>query len=117
LKNTWLFPVIQSLHVVGVGLFVGLISLRDWKATRGVAQATRSMNAALLVTGFALFAADSTRYLSNSAFLLKLALVAAALLFEYLIRPRWETRVSAILSLTLWSAVVISSRLIEDFDK
>jgi len=73
--------------------------------------------ALLLLTGLALFFADSTRYLSNSAFLLKLPLTVTALLFEYLIRPRWQTRGAAVVSLTLWSSVVVASRLIEDFDK
>jgi hypothetical protein len=103
-------------------MFVGLIAMRDWCMIASCARPSkpaleRSGLAILLITGLLLFRADSTRYVSNSAFLLKIALTAVGLLFEYLVRPKWQTRGAAAASLTLWSAVVVASRLVADFDK
>jgi hypothetical protein len=120
LKNTWLFPVVQSLHVVGLALFAGTVALSDYSVLRGrPAQAalllTNTGLGLILATGIALFAADAARYLGNPAFLIKLGLVAAGLLFHFLGRRSGKT--GAAFSLALWTAVVVSSRLVEDFDK
>jgi hypothetical protein len=114
LKNSWLFPAIQSLHVVGLALFAGTLAMRDSNLKSRV---TSSGLALLLSTGLVLFFADSARYVANSAFLLKLILVASGLLFEYLLRSKWRSRAAAAVSVALWSAVVIASRLVADFDK
>ena len=119
MKNTWLFPVVQSLHVVGLGLMVGTIALGDWRVLRREpGEAPRRWiywGLALMgVTGAAMFFADSARYLSNPAFDLKIALVVVGVVYQLLRRPsRW----GACASLTLWTAVVLTSRLVEDFDK
>jgi hypothetical protein len=120
LKNTWLFPVVQSLHVVGLALFVGTVALSDFavlrrRSGRFVDAWTYWGLALMLVTGAALFGADAGRYLANSAFRLKMGLVAAGLVFHFF--GRRASRSGAAVSLALWTAVVVSSRLIEDFDK
>ena len=120
MKNTWLFPVVQSLHVLGLALFAGSIALDDYAVLRGrsgyAAFAwTNAGLALMLATGFALFAADAARYLTNPAFLTKVGLVAAGLLFHFL--GRRSSKAGAAFSLTLWTAVVVTSRLVEDFDK
>ncbi len=69
----------------------------------------------MLVTGIALFWADAGRYLVNPAFQLKMGLVAAGLVFHFF--GRRSSRSGAAISLALWTAVVVCSRLIEDFDK
>jgi hypothetical protein len=120
LKNTWLFPVVQSLHVVGLALFVGSVALEDYSVLRGRSgQAagawTNAGLALMLATGIALFGADAVRYMGNPAFLIKMGLVVAGLLL-YFLGPR-SSRMGAAFSLALWTAVVVSSRLVEDFDK
>ena len=121
MKNTWLFPVVQSLHVVGLALFVGAMALADYAVLRR--RPARELEgwtywglALLLFTGVALFWADATRYLSNSAFRLKTGLMLAGLAFYFFGRLR-SSRMGAVFSLAIWTAVVVSSRLIEDFDK
>jgi hypothetical protein len=120
LKNTWLFPVVQSLHVVGLAIFAGTVALADYSVFRGrPAQTavvwTNAGLALMLATGMALFGADAARYRTNPAFLLKMGLVVLGLLFHFL--GRRSSRVGAVISLALWTVVVVSSRLVEDFDK
>lgn len=120
MKNTWLFPVIQSLHVVGLALFAGTVALADYavlrhRPGRPVDGWTNWGLALMLATGTALFWADAGRYLTNSAFRIKIGLVVAALAFHFF--GRRSSRMGAVCSLALWTAVVVASRLIEDFDK
>jgi hypothetical protein len=125
LKNTWLFPVVQSLHVVGLAMFAGTVALADYSVLRGRAAQpavvwTNTGLALMLATGFALFGADAARYMTNPAFLLKMGLVVVGLLFHFLGRRSsrgLSSRIRSALSLALWTAVVVSSRLVEDFDK
>jgi len=112
--------VVQSLHVVGLALFVGTVALADYSVLRR--ESARALDAwtywglaLMLATGIALFGADASRYLANPAFQLKMGLVVAGLAFHF-VGPR-SSRAGAAFSLALWTAVVFSSRLIEDFDK
>ncbi len=110
--------MVQSLHVVGLGWFVGLIAVREWRLLRGTMEAVRGANPALLLlTGVALFFADAARYSTNPAFLVKMGLSVVGLTYEYALRQKWQARGAAITSLVLWSLVVVASRLVEDFDK
>ncbi len=119
MKNTWLFPLVQSLHVVGLGLLVGTIALNDYRVLRGKPEehlGRWSISGLLLMiaTGIAMFWSDAARYLSNPAFQLKMVLVVAGIAFQFLRKPsRW----ASIASLTLWTSAVVASRLVEDFDK
>lgn len=106
--------------MVGLALFVGTVALGDYSALRGRAGGNADKwtywgLGLMLGTGAALFGADAGRYLSNPAFQLKMALVAIGLVFHFF--GRRASRGGAAVSLALWTAVVVSSRLIEDFDK
>jgi hypothetical protein len=139
IKQSWLFPVIQSIHILGLTVLVGTIALVDLRllgigmrrhTVAGLASSMASWTAAglltVLVTGPLLFGADIVRYLHNPAFLLKMALLAAALaghftLHRSAVRKDVTTvparqKAVAILSLILWSAVVLAGRAIADFD-
>jgi hypothetical protein len=101
-------------------LFVGAVALGDYAVLRR--RPARSQDpwtywglALMLATGAALFWADAGRYLANPAFRLKIGLMAAGLVFHFF--GRRSSRTGAAFSLALWTAVVVSSRLIEDFDK
>ena len=119
MKNTLLFPAVQALHVVGLGLMVGTIALNDWRVLQGkpeehLGRWSVSGFALMAITGIALFLADTTRYLSNAAFGWKMALIAVGVVFQFVRRP---SRLTSCVSLTLWSAAVVASTLIADFDK
>lgn len=139
-ESEWIFPSLESAHVIAVALVVGSIAILDLRLL-GVASRGRSAaelaEAALPLTwtgfvfavasGVLMFAAKPTSYLGNPFFLIKLALLAAAglnmLMFHGLIErqlhaagplapPPAAVRVSAALSLSLWVAVVAFGRWI-----
>jgi hypothetical protein len=125
-KNSWLFPALQSLHVAGLALLVGTIVLLDlrllgWilrqqtvsEVSTQVQPWIRRGLATMLITGPILFAADSARYLHNPAFLIKMAILTLALVCQFALR---RGRLTAAISLVLWTCVVLAGRAIADFD-
>jgi hypothetical protein len=98
LENTWLFPALEALHLVGMAWYVGAIMLAQKPQRAGLWL--------MLATGVLMFVAGYQRYPSNPAFLVKLALLAALLFVR---RPRW-------LVLSLWVAAILASRAVIDFD-
>ncbi len=88
LKNSWLFPVIQSVHLAGIALLVGTIVLVDLRLlgyalgrysiseiSHRFARWTRAGLAIMLTTDPVLFVSDVTRYSRNPAFLFKIAVL------------------------------------------
>jgi len=131
LKDSFLFPAIQSIHLTGIALLVGSIILVDMRVLgyalrrRSVAEISRSLSpwiwvglAIMLATGPLLFGADVVRYSRNPAFLVKMVTLLAALIFHFTVHHRSEprTRLVAIVSIALWTAVVVCGRAIADFD-
>lgn len=126
LKNSWAFPVIEAAHLAGVALLAGAAVLTGARRLgfRVVPQtadelvrffkpwAHGGLGIALL-TGIVMTAADWDRYLHNPAFRVKIALVVAALI-SYFAPPKSKT--AAVLSIALWTAVVLAARAIADFD-
>jgi hypothetical protein len=118
-----LFPIIEAIHVMGLALSVGSIVLVDLRLLLGwhersvtkLARWTWAGLAVMLITGAALFFSNVPRYVHNSGFLLKMGLLAVALLAHCTVH-RKASRFSAILSLVLWSSVVVSSKFIADLD-
>jgi len=118
--NSWLFPVVEATHLVGMALLVGCIARADWRAwhhSPAIPQPWLLRGLAiLLLTGPLMFAANPSRYGTNAAFHWKLTILAVALAFHFLVRTRHATRLAAACSLALWTAVVIAARAIADFD-
>jgi hypothetical protein len=120
-ENSWLFPVIESIHVMGLAAFVGTVVLADLRTLRAIpdtGQLTRWTHAglaAMLATGAAMFFSDTARYLHNPAFQVKVAILVVALAAHFTLR-RSGTRVTAVVSLGLWTCVVLAARAIADFD-
>lgn len=140
MKNSWLFPVIESIHLTGLAVLVGTIVIVDLRLlgfgmlrepisqlARQLAPWTRRGLAIMLVTGPILFSSDIARYSQNPAFRFKMAFLLLALVSHFTIHrgaiARDESRLTparrrlaALLSLTLWTCVVIGGRGIADFD-
>jgi hypothetical protein len=134
LKHSLLFPVIQSVHLIGLTMLVGTIVLVDLRLlgigtqshkvadlASGFAPWTRAGLLTVLVTGPLMLYSDLPRYLSNPAFLLKMALLGVALVVHFTIHRRVVSnsanpKLTAVLSLVLWSSVVLAGRAIADFD-
>ena len=131
LKNAWLFPAIQSVHLAGIALLVGTIAITDLRhldyvlrrysvsqITRQFAPWTRAGLAIMLTTGPILFASDVVRYSHNPAFLFKMAVLLLALIFHFTMHAQTEKpgKMIAVLSIALWTCVVLGGRAIADFD-
>ncbi len=122
LENSWIFPVVESIHVIGLAAFVGTIVLDDLRTvglkipdSRHLKLWTHAGLAVMLLTGGAMFFSDSARYLHNPAFQVKVALLVVALAAHFTLHRR-GTRFAAVLSLALWTSVVLAARAIADFD-
>jgi hypothetical protein len=137
IKQTWLFPVVQSVHIIGLTVLVGTIALVDFRLL-GVAMRRQSVTQTasmlapwtraglltVIVTGPVLFWSDMARYMSNPAFILKMMLLAVALAAHFTLHrsvlrapeSKLHHRVIAVVSLVLWSSVVLAGRAIADFD-
>ena len=119
-ENSWLFPVIESIHVTGLAALVGTIVLGDLHTLGAIPKVgpltrwTHAGLAVMLATGAAMFFSDTSRYLHNPAFHVKFAILLVALAAHFTLRRR-GTRFTAILSLILWSSVVVAARAIADF--
>jgi hypothetical protein len=137
------FSIIESVHVLSITLLVGTISLLDLRmlglilrpvsvtrVARAVFPLTWAGFAISLTSGFLLFWAEAAKNYSNPAFRVKLVLLALVglnpLIFHTTIyrrvhewelqaRSPWRARTAAILSLTLWSGIVIAGRAIAYF--
>src|SRR4051794_21896327 len=117
IKHSLWFPVIQSVHILGITLLVGTIFLVDVRLL-GIAMTRRSADnlasdvapwtwaglLTVLVTGPLLFGSDLHRYIINAAFIAKMVLLVLALTVHFTF-PR--NRLVAVLSLILWISVVV----------
>src|SRR5262245_16209474 len=125
------------MHIIGLTVLVGTISLVDLRLL-GVGMRRHSVSdlgsalapwtsaglLTVLITGPLLFGADITRYLKNPAFVLKMVLLAAALAGHLTVHRRVIRKdatpalqkTAAVVSLLLWSGVVLAGRAIADFD-
>jgi putative copper export protein len=122
------FSVVQAVHLAGIAAWVGSLVLVDLRVlglgplsnpvselSSRLAPWARAGLLVLLVTGPVLFFSDAVRYSSNPAFRVKMMLLAVAAAFHFAVRRR-RTRITAIVSLLLWTAVVAGGRAIADFD-
>lgn len=120
IENTWIFPALEALHVVGLALLVGMIVLDDLRvlgATKAAAQPQllRLGLWIMVLTGIPMFLSGYERYRENPAFLVKMCVLVVALGIHHTWRKR-ATRASAIASLAIWTFVVFAARAVIDFD-
>ncbi|MCV2348301.1 DUF6644 family protein [Paucibacter sp. Y2R2-4] len=134
------FPLIEGAHLLGLALSFGLLAIADLRLLglllRQVPahQVLRQLRpwifggfALTFITGGLLFWSEAAKILFNPAFVAKLVLtvlaLANALVFETRLAPRaieWgqalrlptPVRLAGLASLTLWSGVLITGRLI-----
>jgi hypothetical protein len=129
----WLFPAINTVHVLALALVYGTIAMVDLRILRLAfrREPLARFTAALLpwawtafvaaaASGALMFIAGAERYAVNPAFQLKMALLLAAglnMLAYRLLRPQRNeasrsARASAALSLFLWTGIIASGRWI-----
>lgn len=139
-ENDFLFPTIESVHVVAICLVVGSIMVLDLRLlgfasiqrpvsrlSSAILPVTWSAFALAATTGFLLFISNATKYLANGYFVAKMFLICAAglnmIVFYWISArdlPQWEketlpplrARLAGALSILLWIAVVACGRWI-----
>ena len=137
-ESTMLYPLVEAAHIAGLAVLVGAAVALDARligagATVSARSATRLLLplvwtgfATAAITGTLLFAANATLVATNSAFQVKLALLAVAglnaLVFHRSVGRRvatWDTgpppvraRVAGAVSTTVWLGVIVCGRLI-----
>jgi hypothetical protein len=137
------FPIIESVHVLGITLLAGTIAVLDLRMlgvilrdvpvrriARGVLPLTWSGFVVMFLSGFLLFWSEAAKNYTNPAFRIKIVLLILAGLnplvfhtgvyrrakeWELAATAPWRARMAAIASLTLWSGIIIAGRAIAYF--
>lgn len=137
--SEWLFPVIESIHITGLAVLVGTITIIDLRLLGLVFQKHAASQLAvelkpftlagigiMLTTGPLMLSAAPERGYGNPAFSFKMSFLLLALATHFSIH-RWAIRSSrvsgstlgekltACLSLVLWTGVVVGGRAIAFF--
>jgi hypothetical protein len=137
--SVWLYPLVNTGHVVGIALLFGAIvplDLRLLGRQRGlpVGQLSRTLIPVAIFglllaasTGLLLFATRPLDYIAEPLFAIKLVLIGCAVINALLLHrtARWRLmsdrepvepgsswRIAAIASMLLWLAVITAGRLI-----
>lgn len=134
------FPLLESLHVIGIAIVYGTIAVVDLRLL-GVAAHRRSALKLIqdllpytwvafsvcVITGLLMFCANGTTYVQNTAFLWKMGLLILAGLnmgvfhlgafrrigeWDTALPPPSQARVAGLSSLALWAGVIFLGRWI-----
>jgi hypothetical protein len=135
-KSAWLFPLIEAIHLLGLGVIGGAVLVVDLRLLglglrrHPVAQLTRDAQpwligslVLMLITGGLLFLSEAIKCYYHGAFWFKMSSLLLAIVFtftvqrkvtmadEIRVRPIWG-KVVALVSVALWSGVGIGGRWI-----
>ena len=136
-RSAILYLFVNAAHILSIGLLVGAILPLDLRLAGlfgntpvevlgpFLARAAATGAVLAILTGLCLFSVRPSAYVSNPAFLAKLALLAFGLANALLLHlgPAWRTaiagggispavRLSACLSLVIWPSVILAGRWI-----
>jgi hypothetical protein len=142
-ESDYLFNVIETSHVLGITLMAGTIAIFDLRLLGIVLKDDERSDVAsqvipltvagfilMVISGGFLFWSEAAKMYGNTAFRLKLLLMVLAglnpLIFHttvYRTVPEWEkgksapprARTAAVISLVLWSAIIVLGRAIAYF--
>lgn len=135
--SEWLYPLVNTLHIVGIALLVGPILILDWRVLSLRASPKVSVLATVLlpaarggfalavVAGLLLFIARPMDYAFNTLFQIKLGCIVLALLNIALLhrskawglavahnQSDWRVRLACGLSVLFWLTALGLGRLI-----
>ena len=132
-SSLWLFPVIQSFHLIGLGILGGAVVKGDLRlmgilmrteSTRYVIRVTRPwFNFGLLIliiTGIPLFLSEAVKCYYSRAFWIKISCLLLGTLFVYFIRnpivlfrdENFMIKILGFISFSLWVVTAASGRWI-----
>jgi len=135
-KSTWLFPLIETLHVLAFTVVVGSVAMLDVRLL-GLGNMRRPLHELIrsvlpwtwiafivaAICGALLFSSKASTYYVNLPFRIKFACLALAAVnmivfhsgagdIPNLGRPPARARIAGVISLILWLAIVASGRWI-----
>ena len=132
--SSWLFPVIESFHLLGLVVIGGSVLVVDMRllglGLRGQPAAQLARDAqrwlvgslvVMLASGVLLFTSEATKCYYHAAFWVKMTSLLLAILFTFTVRRKvagadkpspLRSKLVAMASVTLWSAVGIGGRWI-----
>lgn len=125
-----LFPIVESVHLIGLALFAGTLLLIDMgllglamrrqpvaEVAVALAPFTWSGFALLLITGPFMFTAQATKWHDNPIFWIKMLLLIVATVFQLSVRRKiiseQPPKLIGAVSLALWIATALSSKMME----
>jgi hypothetical protein len=139
-ESLYVWPLVESTHVLSLGLFVGTAVMLDLRLLRlGFRRVpvseltgrllpwTRAGAIVMVITGLLLFFATPIRNYQNVFFRIKVVLLVAAGINVWLFHARthrrvaeWDidaappraARVAAVVSIVAWAGVIIAGRLV-----
>ena len=136
-ENLWAYPVLETLHVIGMTVLVGVLSLTNLRVlgykpelplvgTRELLPLAWGGFTVNLITGLGLFASDAVYFFSSWTFRVKILLIIlgginAAILSARIFRNAAaqadaelppSTRWVAITSLVFWVGAILAGRLV-----
>ena len=134
-NSTWLFPVIEAVHLLGLCALGGTLLVVDLRMLGAglTRQPLHTLAAAVhpwlvasialqVLTGSSLFVSEAVKCFYNPSFWVKMSALPVALLFTFTIRHRvaahpgrdtsLRTRIVATVSLLLWFTVAAGGRWI-----
>jgi hypothetical protein len=139
-ESVWVFPIIESIHVLSITILVGTIAILDFRLlglvmkrepvsriARQVLPWTWAGFAVMFVTGLLLSLAEAATNYYNLAFRIKLVLLVLVgvnpLIFHLSVFRKVSTwdlagsaplraRAAAICSLVLWAGIIVAGRMI-----
>lgn len=139
-ESTWGYPLVESVHVLALCLFVGLAVMLDLRLL-GVTMRTTPVSetvkrlfpwiaagfAMMFISGSLLFYAIPVRTFQNIFFRVKVAMLILSGLNAWVFHStvyrrvaKWDlnpvpprsARVAAVVSLTLWASIIVAGRMI-----
>ena len=132
-SSLWLFPVIQSFHLIGLGILGGAVVVGDLRlmgilmrteSTRYVIRVTRPwFNFGLfilIITGIPLFLSEAVKCYYSRAFWIKISCLLLGALFVYFFRnpivlskdENFMIKILGFISFSLWVVTAASGRWI-----
>src|SRR4029077_17673676 len=135
-KSSWLFPVIEAIHLLGLGVIGGAVLVVDLRllglglGRQSAARLTRDAQpwlvgslVLMIITGGLLFLSEAIKCYYHDAFWFKMTSLFLAIVFTFTVQRKVtmaeETRVSplwskvvALVSVALWSGVGLGGRWI-----
>jgi hypothetical protein len=144
-ESIWVFPIIETVHVLGITLLVGTVAILDLRllglalkrepvarVAAGILPLTWAGFGVMFVSGFLLFWSEAAKSYGNPAFRMKLVLLLLVglnpLIFHFTIYRTvgaWNNsivtplraRLAGLFSLTLWAGIICAGRAIAYFQK